>query len=164
VETSDTSGTQVHQPPVAAIGIELVVDDLDRALELFGTLLGLPVVSSGPAALVAGRVAVLDAGTVAITLLEPADDGPGPLLPDRTPRLTQLILGVPDTADVAALAGRLVGAGLAIGSDGDRTCYVLPQEVAAMLGQHVAVVTTVVDVDGGPAPDPSAAEQGPGGP
>jgi hypothetical protein len=126
-----------------AVGIDIVVEDLDRALELLVGIIGLPLVSMGPSAAVAGRAAVIDAGGIAISLLEPAVVGPGPILAERTPRLSQIVLAAPpDTAEL--LAGRLVDVGLAVAQRDPATFFVSPESTRGALGVTTAVVVTTV--------------------
>lgn len=122
------------------LGIELIVDDLDRAIALFVELLGFELHVRGESDQISGDVAVVTDGTVAITLLHPTTDGTGPILPDRTPRLSQLILGVaPDQLD--AVAETVVESGLAV-SPTQRGFYVGPESASGALGVETAIVVT----------------------
>lgn len=130
-------------PLSQAIGVELVVEDLDRAVQLFTEVLGLELASAGPATTVVGRVAVVDAGALAITLLEPASSGPGNVLADRAPRLSQLVFGV-EVGGLDTLLERATDAGLAVQLSGPGAFYVSPESAAGALGQRTAVVVTTV--------------------
>jgi catechol 2,3-dioxygenase-like lactoylglutathione lyase family enzyme len=136
------------EPVSQLIGVELIVEDLDRAIELFTDVLGLEVVSEGPSATIVGRVAVIDAGAVAVTLLEPSSSGPGHVLAERSPRLSQLVFGVPEGDDAGLLLDRSVEAGLAAQIMGPGTFYLSPESVSGALGQRTAVVVTPVVTDG----------------
>ncbi len=138
---------------VGIIRLEMVVDDLDRAVELFGDVLGCEVVTRAPATLVAGEMAVIDAGAIVINLLCPADGGDGTILAERTPRLSQLILGVGTSDTVAALHERCVDLGLAVGGDHladapgaepERRFYLTPECVEGAIGQPAAIVVTAL--------------------
>ena len=95
------------------LGLELIVADIDRALALFVDLLGFELHQRGASDHVAGELAVVTDGSIAITLLEPSTVGTAPILPDRTPRLSQFILGAnPDDLDEVTEA--VVEAGLAM--------------------------------------------------
>lgn len=131
-------------PVTRVIGVELIVEDLDRAVELFTEVLGLELLSRGPAPTVAGEAAVIDAGAFAITLLAPAAGGPGHVLAERTPRLNQLVVGLPALVDVEVLRDRATEAGLAVRSTDGGSFYLVPEAVAGALGQEVAVVVTAV--------------------
>lgn len=131
------------------LGIEIVVGDLDRAVAFFADVLGLEVVQRGPSGLVEADTAVIDAGTVAITLLAPKDHGPGRLLPNREPRVSQLVLGAPPQDGVAGLRARLVEAGLAVVPVDDESFYVTPEAVSGALGIAAAIVAV-------PAPEGDA--------
>ncbi len=128
---------------LAAIGIELVVEDLDRAIELFGGVLGCPVSAPSESTIVVGRMAVVDAGGIAITLLEPADSGPGTLLSDRTPRLSQIVFGAAGSADVRSAHDTAIESGLAVVPFGNGF-HLSPESLKGALGQLVAVVVTEV--------------------
>lgn len=129
-------------------GIELLVDDLDRAVELWTGVLGFELAERGPALHVAGQVAVVTDGHLAVTLLEPADAGPGTVLADRTPRLSQIVLTGSTPADdpeapdgLGAAAERAVEAGFSVVPTADGF-YLSPEAVAGALGAEVAVVVT----------------------
>ncbi|MCB0956967.1 MAG: hypothetical protein R2694_17600 [Ilumatobacteraceae bacterium] len=142
------------EPTTRAIGLELIVADLDRAVELFRDVLGVPVVSRGPATIVTGEMAVVDLGGVVFSLLCPAADGDGNLLADRTPRLSQVVLAV-DGGDPVTVLDQLQRTaaehGLAAQRPAPDRWYLTPESVEGALGQAVAVVATAVP-DAGPAP------------
>jgi ABC-type branched-subunit amino acid transport system substrate-binding protein len=91
---------------------------------------------------------VIDAGAVAVTLLEPSSSGPGHVLAERSPRLSQLVFGVPEGDDAGLLLDRSVEAGLAAQIMGPGTFYLSPESVSGALGQRTAVVVTPVVTDG----------------
>lgn len=125
------------------IGLELIVDDLDRALALFTDALGWSLAHRGPSATVVGEMAVVTDRSVAITLLRPADRGPGSVLADRSPRLSQLILGAsPEVLERHAGAASELGLSV-VPSDGG--FFVTPESVVGALGQEVAIVVTAAD-------------------
>lgn len=132
-------------PELSLIGIELVVADLDRALELFGGVLGLDVLHRGPSALVAGELATIDAGALVITLLQPAASGEGTVLAERTPRLSQLVMGTGASDDAATVLERSVQAGLSAMPSDAGHFHISPESVEGAIGQPVAVVVTRVD-------------------
>ena len=122
------------------LGLELVVDDLDRAVTVFVELLGFELHSRAPSEQVAGDVAVVTDGRIAITLLHPTTDGSGPILPDRTPRLSQLIFGSGQgSSDEVAEA--VVEAGLSV-TPTAHGFYVTPESIAGALGLETAIVVT----------------------
>ncbi len=125
-----------------AIGLELIVDDLDRAIELFTEVLGLPLLSRTPSELVLGEVAVVDAGSVVISLLQPASSGEGSLLAERAPRLSQLIF---DADDLAAVRERSIERGLSVAPTDAKRFHLSPESVQGALGQPVAIVMARVD-------------------
>ncbi|MEM9042291.1 MAG: hypothetical protein AAGD33_20595 [Actinomycetota bacterium] len=104
--------------------------------------LGWSVAYDGESADVAGRVVVLDAGTVTVTLLEPSDSGPG-LLSNRTPRLSQLVVGGEIDLASAALA-RLGASGLPSQAIDSTRRYVPPEAIVGVLGLDTALTVQVV--------------------
>ncbi|MCU1394209.1 MAG: hypothetical protein JWM34_2637 [Ilumatobacteraceae bacterium] len=127
-----------------AIGIELIVDDLDRAVELFVDVMGGSLLSREPSGMVVGEVAIIDAGSIVISLLAPAPSGPGTVLAERTPRLSQLIFGSSEPERTLGTFDRAVAAGLAVSNLQDGRFHVTPESAAGALGQPVAIVTVSV--------------------
>lgn len=127
--------------------MELIVADLDRAVELFQEVLGLPIVGRGPASLVPGEVATVDLGGMLLTLLCPAADGVGEFLADRTPRLSQLVLTVEGDAGVGELVARAGLHGLVAQRPADGQCYLTPESVEGALGVACALVVVAVELD-----------------
>jgi catechol 2,3-dioxygenase-like lactoylglutathione lyase family enzyme len=126
-------------------GFELIVDDLDRAIALFVDVLGFQLHSQGPFALFAGHMAVVTDGGIAITLLQPTTTaGDQPVLPDRTPRLSQIVLGTADGSGIDVDA--VVESGLAVTPTADGF-YLTPESVGGALGIEVAVVVVSSDPD-----------------
>ncbi len=127
-------------PPISLLGLELIVDDLDRAVTLFVDLLGFELHQRGEAGVVAGQSAVVTDGRIAVTLLHPTTDGEARILPDRTPRLSQFIFGTSaDTLD--EVAGPIIEAGLAVTPTGGGF-YLKPEAISGVLGIETAVVMT----------------------
>lgn len=122
----------------SVIGFELIVDDLSRALALFVDVLGLEVYDQGKSEMFEGDMAVVTDGNIAITLMAPATSGDGPVLPDRTPRLSQLIVGGDDASTAGALA-RAAEAGLAI-SRTENGSFLSPESIGGALGIETAIV------------------------
>ena len=130
---------------MGVIGIEFVVADLDRAIELFCDVLGWPLLGRGPSALVVGEMATVDGGSIIVTLLEPASSGDGTVLAERTPRLSQLVLAATDPLSSSTALERVVTAGLSASPTGDHHFHITPESVDGALGQPVAVVVTTID-------------------
>jgi catechol 2,3-dioxygenase-like lactoylglutathione lyase family enzyme len=129
----------MHESPTL-LGLEMVVDDLDRALALLVDVLGLELVSRAPSELVEGETAVIDCGSVAITLLAPAAHGPGPVLGNRDPRVSQLVFGVPGAESVERLQHEMAESGLAIAPAGSAGFFATPESMVGALGMPTAVV------------------------
>jgi catechol 2,3-dioxygenase-like lactoylglutathione lyase family enzyme len=127
------------------IGIELVVADLGRSLELFCDVLGFELLQRGPSEHVAGEFATVDAGTVILTLLAPASSGEGAVLSERTPRLGQLVVGADGVEATAAALDRTVRAGLSAVPSSELRFHVTPEAIDGALGLPVAVVVTTVE-------------------
>lgn len=123
-----------------AIGIELIVEDLDRAIELFVEVMGCGLLSREPSTMVHGEVAIVDAGPIVISLLAPATSGEGAILADRAPRLSQIIFGTADAGVTVAAFDRAVNAGLAVSNLQDGRFHVTPESATGALGQPVAIV------------------------
>jgi catechol 2,3-dioxygenase-like lactoylglutathione lyase family enzyme len=121
------------------------VDDLDRAVELFTVVLGLPLVSRAASQLVVGEVAVIDAGSLLISLLHPASSGEGSVLAERSPRLSQLFFAAGDPPDPAAVLDRAIAAGLSVVPGAGGSFHVTPESVEGAVGQPVAIVMAAVD-------------------
>lgn len=124
--------------PSNLIGFELIVPDLERALALFVDLLGFEVHDRSPSTLVVGEMAVVTDGRVAVTLLEPASDGEGRILPDRTPRLSQIVFA---NAQPAELLEEMIEAGVATAPT-ESGFFLAPGSAAGLLGIETAVVIT----------------------
>ncbi len=128
------------ETPLVAIGIELVVADLDRAIELFTDVLGCDLLARGPAALIPGETATIDAGNIIISLLAPAASGEGTLLALRRPRLSQVIFGADPTALDRAML-RSAEHGLPVVSAAGRF-HIPPEAIQGALGERIAIVVT----------------------
>ena len=133
------------QSASVAIGIELIVEDLNRSIELFVEVMGCELVSREPSSLIEGEVAVLDAGNIVISLLEPVKSGSGALLGERSPRLSQIIFGSPHGDDTTATFDRAVSAGLSVSDMREGRFHITPDSVRGALGQFVALVTVPLE-------------------
>jgi catechol 2,3-dioxygenase-like lactoylglutathione lyase family enzyme len=127
------------------IGIELVVADLERSLELFCGILGFELLQRGPSEHVAGEFATVDTGTIVLTLLAPASSGEGALLAERTPRLAQVIVGAGGVEATAGALDRTIRAGLSAVPSSEGRFHITPEAIDGALGLAVAVVVTTVD-------------------
>ena len=92
-------------PDVTVLSLELLVPRIDDALSVFVDTLGFELAHRGPSPDVSAEVAVLDAGSIAITLIQPVD-GAGPMIPDVTARLSQLVIGVEGGSLETVMAAR----------------------------------------------------------
>jgi catechol 2,3-dioxygenase-like lactoylglutathione lyase family enzyme len=131
--------------PLTLLGIELIVDDLDRAIELFTDVLGCPLLSRGASTLVAGETAAIDLGSIVVNLLAPDSVGEGTVLAERTPRFSQFILSQVVSRGVAEARTRSVERGLAVVPLDATNFYLTPESVEGALGQAVAVIVTGAD-------------------
>lgn len=129
----------MNDPPTL-LGLEVIVDDLDRAITLFTDVLGLQLVDRGPSTLIEADTAVIDAGPVAITLLAPKAHGPGRILPNREPRVSQFVFGAASTAAVDELRDGITEAGLAVAPVSDNHFFVTPESISGALGVAAAIV------------------------
>ncbi len=135
-------------PGIASI--ELLIADLDAAVALFCDVLGCGLLARGPAGLIAGEQAIIDVGTMTVTLLAAADSGEPVVLPDRTPRLASIELATSSAADTAVRCLRAMEAGLIVAT-GRRDEVVLPPEaIEGAIGWRVGIVLAAAHAgDGG---------------
>lgn len=126
------------QPRSTVLGIEVLVPELLPAVETLTRCFGCEVAWTGPSQGVDADVAVLDAGAITITLICPTQTGRA-AIPDRTPRLTQLVFGV-DDGDVAPVVDALRGLGLAVEDDDGARPYVPPAVAEGVFGFRMALV------------------------
>jgi catechol 2,3-dioxygenase-like lactoylglutathione lyase family enzyme len=131
---------------VTLVGLEMLVADIDAALSLFQGALGLELVERRTSDDPAGEVAVLALGDAALTLLAPSAQGPGRILDNRTPRVSQVFLGVTPGA-VGPTAEALAARGAAVNVIDALRCFVPPAVVEGATG--IATALTVVGVDRG---------------
>jgi catechol 2,3-dioxygenase-like lactoylglutathione lyase family enzyme len=131
------------------LGIELIVHEMSSALALLVDALGLELVDRFVSTDPAGEVAVLEAGDIAVTLLQPAGGGPGFVLPKREPRLAQIVFGV-SAEGLAGVARDLAASGVPTQVVDDARFFVPPASVEGALGLQTAVVVTRADVDTAP--------------
>ncbi len=125
------------------IGLEFVVSGIDVALAYFVDVLRLPLVWRGPSRDAPGETAVIDAGTIAITLFAPTASAAGAIA-HRDERLSRIVLDTSGCVDVVA---RSESAGLPIRPLGDGSCFVPPEAMEGVLGLDVALVFTQVEGD-----------------
>jgi hypothetical protein len=130
-------------PGVTVLSLELLVPRIDDALSVFVDTLGFELAHRGPSPDVSAEVAVLDAGSIAITLIQPVD-GSGPMIPDVTARLSQLIVGVEGGA-LEAVVASLAEAGLPIEAVDDRMSFVPPAAMEGVVGFPMALVMRSAD-------------------
>lgn len=129
-------------PPVL-IGIEMLVPDIAAALVLLGDSFGLELIERRSSEDPVGEIAVVDAGGVAITLLQAADQGPGFVLPRREPRVTQLVFGVAG-GSAAPLRMSVAEAGLPTQPFGEGGFFVTPKGGAGLFGFEIATVVAAI--------------------
>lgn len=134
----------------SVIGFELIVDDLDRAIALWTEVLGFQLTERKPSTLVAGELAIVTDQRVAVSLLRPADAGPGHLLADRTPRLSQIVFTIDEHAAESSQL-RATEAGLSVTASA-AGYYLSPESVEGALGIEAAFVVTH-DTNNGPDTD-----------
>jgi len=120
------------------VGIELVVVDLDRAVEMFTDVLGCTLLSRGPSGLVVGEVALIDANGMMVSLLQPACSGDGTVLAIREPRLSQIVFG----ASVSGAEAVAIEAGFSVVPMDNGGFHLSPESVEGALGLPIAIVVT----------------------
>ena len=82
------------------------------------------------------ETAVLDAGPVTLTLIQPVESD-GPAFPDPNPRLSQLVVSVDD---VVAASSVIAQAGLSIQVADDSNSFVTPAAMDGVVGFPMALV------------------------
>lgn len=117
--------------------------EISKALELLVDALGFELVERRPSTDPVGEIALVQLGDVLITLLAPAESGPGFVLPDREPRLSQIVLAAPP-AEVGDLAVRVAEAGATAQGDAG-SFFVTPAVCTGALGMRTAIVVTGVE-------------------
>lgn len=140
----------VEQQP-KLVGLELIVRRIDSVIDVFTESFGWAVAYDGPAGDARGRAVVFDAGAVAITLLQPDEHGDD-ILADRTPRLSQLVVG---GSDPDGIVDRLTELGIPTHGAGPGRRFVPPEAVDGLLGFETALMIQEVVDD---SIDPAVAE------
>lgn len=136
------------------LGFELIVGDLDTAVQFCERVLGLELVARHPSPDLAGDVAVFALGNAAINLLQPHSAGDGVVLNQREPRLAQIFLGVPSDS-ISSTAERVVAGGAPVHVLEPNRFFVPSSAVEGALG--IASTITVLAVDEDAAADTAAA-------
>jgi hypothetical protein len=126
------------------LGLELIVEDVGRATALFVDVLGFELQRTGRFGLFAGAVAVVTDGSIVITLLQPTTDGDEPVLPDRSPRLSQLVLGALSGSTEEEIQ-RVAESGLSVAPT-SQGYYLTPESVGGALGIETAIVVVSSDL------------------
>jgi hypothetical protein len=125
------------------LSVELIVESVDRAIEILVGCCGFELLERVETTEPAGIRAMVDVGSTILTLLEPSPHGPGVVLPDRSPRLSQLVFGgAGDT--IASIDERCEAAGLASERLPGQGWYLTKEGVAGVLGVSTALVFTPV--------------------
>ena len=125
------------------VGIEIVVADLDRAVELFTDVLGCTLLSRGPSGLVVGEVALIDANGMMVSLLRPASSGAGTVLAIREPRLSQIVFG----AAAGGAEAVAIEAGFSVVPMDNGGFHLSPESVEGALGLPIAIVVTPLEAE-----------------
>lgn len=127
------------------IGLEIVVPGISDAAAFFEEVLGWAVVHRGAAEHAPGEVAVVDGGSIALTLFQPATDETN-AISDVSPRVTQLVLGG-SSANVAARVGAIRDAGLPV-TDTRVSSFIPPNAAEGIFGFPIAVSLQTLPADG----------------
>lgn len=137
--------------------MELLVESIDRAVEILVNVLGGELLQRETASALSGQMAMVRLDTLLFTLVEPSSYGPGPILADRTPRVTQLVLGETGATAVAKRHQTVTDAGLATSAFGRGGFFITPESVAGALGFPLAIVCTDFDesIDAEPGSSPT---------
>ena len=125
--------------------MELLVESIDRAIEILVNVLGGELLQRDTASALSGQMAMVRLDTLLFTIVEPASYGPGPILADRSPRVTQLVLGEAGRDAVAARHQTVTDAGLATSAFGEGGFFITPESISGALGFPLAIVCTDFD-------------------
>jgi hypothetical protein len=129
--------------PAKLLSVEVIVESVDRAIEILVNCFGCALIDRSRTEEPAGERALVDAGSIVLTLLEPSPHGPGFVLPDRSPQFSQFVFGGAQS-DVDDVEARCESAGLAIEQIPGSGWYVTRESAAGALGVHTAMVFTAV--------------------
>jgi len=130
------------QTGLTMVGIELVVTDLDRAVEMFTDVLGCTLLSRGPSGLVVGEVALIDANGMMVSLLQPASSGAGTVLAIREPRLSQIVFAAAAAGGGGGAEAVAIEAGFSVVPMDNGGFHLSPESVEGALGLPIAIVVT----------------------
>ena len=128
------------------LGFELIVGDLEVAVQFCERVLGLELVARNPSPDLAGEVAVFALGNSAINLLQPHPIGDGTVLSEREPRLAQIFLGVPSDS-ISSTAERIAAGGAPVQVLEPTRFFVPSSAVKGALGIASTITVLAVDED-----------------
>ena len=128
--------------PVLA-SLEFVVEDLDKALELFVDLMGLEFLSRSQHPSLAAEVVMLSAGPVAITILHPTDDPDRMPLASPEPRMAQMVFMIDSDEHLLGLRDRMIEAGAGVMSDSPQMFHLGQSMIEGLLGKSPVPVFLV---------------------
>jgi catechol 2,3-dioxygenase-like lactoylglutathione lyase family enzyme len=131
------------------------VANIDDALTLFVDTLGFQLVHRAPARDVSAESAVLDGGSVVLTLIQPVGSD-GPAFPDPSPRLSQLIVEVDD---IDAASADVAQAGLSVQVADEANSFVTPAAMEGVVGFPMALVFRASQHVQGPGSSEDAATE-----
>ena len=120
------------------------MDEIDSSIDLFVGTLGMTLIERKPSPDFAGELAIIDAGSIFVTLIQPHTTGPGYVLPQREPRLSQLVVAPTDGENLVSMRQRCAHTGTATADLAGDGFYVTPECVEGALGIKTAVVVTGV--------------------
>lgn len=109
---------------------------IDDALTLFVDTLGFRLAHRAPAPDVSAETAVLDSGSIVLTLIQPVESD-GPAFPDPSARLSQLIIEV---GDVSAASDVVARAGLSMQVADESNSFIPPAAMEGVVGFPMALV------------------------
>lgn len=118
--------------------IEILVLHIDPALSLFVDTLGMELAHRGLSPDVPAEIAVLDGGSIAITLIAPLDSDDA-VFPDPTPRLSQIVFDVP-RVELDRIVDDIAAAGVPIEIIDAQRAFVPPAVMDGVLGARTALV------------------------
>lgn len=129
--------------PPKLIALEYVVDDLERVLELFVDLIGLPVINREPHPVLDAEVVTLELGDVLLTLIHPTTDGDRKPVNPMDSNLSQILVQVDEP--LAGLTNRLAEAGAGVIVDSPYMNHLSLQSTQSIFGVAPALVFVAPD-------------------
>ncbi len=127
----------IEQPKLVAL--EFVVKDLNTIIALLCDVIGFELVQKGRHSIYDADIAIVSAGELALSLLQPTTTDDGLFFPSPDPRLSQLTFSVPSVSYVDELVERISEAGVPV-HENESVVFIDQQMVEEVLGRSPTFV------------------------